>query len=211
MIVIGGMIGLGKTTTADMISKELNIPVYYESVDDNKVLPLFYTASDEEIQRMRYPFLLQLNFLKTRFHAIKEALLKDDAVLDRSIYEDSYFAIKNYELGRISKLEIDLYLGLLDEMMQEISGMKKKAPDVMVYLKGSFDTVLKRIKQRGRSYELDDALVEYYRFLWKDYDNWLLNEYKASPVIIVDVDKEDIIFNEKDKVAFLEKLKKYLH
>ena len=211
MIVIGGMIGLGKTTTADMISKELNIPVYYESVDDNKVLPLFYTASDEEIQRMRYPFLLQLNFLKTRFHAIKEALLKDDAVLDRSIYEDSYFAIKNYELGRISKLEIDLYLGLLDEMMQEISGMKKKAPDVMVYLKGSFDTVLKRIKQRGRSYELDDALVEYYRFLWKDYDNWLLNDYKASPVIIVDVDKEDIIFNEKDKVAFLEKLKKYLH
>lgn len=211
MIVIGGMIGLGKTTTADMISKELNIPVYYESVDDNKVLPLFYTASDEEIQRMRYPFLLQLNFLKTRFHAIKEALLKDDAVLDRSIYEDSYFAIKNYELGRISKLEIDLYLGLLDEMMQEISGMKKKAPDVMVYLKGSFDTVLKRIKQRGRSYELDDALVEYYRFLWKDYDNWLLNEYKASPVIVVDVDKEDIIFNEKDKVAFLKKLKKYLH
>lgn len=41
MIVIGGMIGLGKTTTAKTLHEALHLPVYYESVKDNKVLPLF--------------------------------------------------------------------------------------------------------------------------------------------------------------------------
>jgi deoxyadenosine/deoxycytidine kinase len=41
VIIIGGMIGIGKTTTAKMLHEELKLPVYYENVKDNKVLPLF--------------------------------------------------------------------------------------------------------------------------------------------------------------------------
>ena len=68
-----------------------------------------------------------------------------------------------------------------------------------VYLKGSFETVIERINKRGRSYELDDELVEYYRFLWQDYDNWVMNHYKASEVLVIDMDKTDIVANEEDK------------
>ena len=32
------------------------------------------------------------------------------------------------------------------------------------------------------------ALKEYYHFLWKDYDNWVNNHYKASEVLIIDMD-----------------------
>lgn len=80
--------------------------------------------------------MLQLWFLNTRFKAIKEALYNDNNVLDRSIYEDWYFAKKNQELGRISPLEMEVYENLLNNMMEELDGCPKKAPDLMVYLKG---------------------------------------------------------------------------
>lgn len=208
MIVIGGMIGLGKTTVAEIVGEELSLPVYYESVEGNKVLPLYYTASEEEQQKYRYPFLLQLNFLTTRFHAIKEALLHNNAVLDRSIYEDQYFASKIHDQGRMSDLEYSLYCDLLKEMMSEIDGMPKKAPDVMVYLKGTFPTVLKRIKERGRSFELAPSLVDYYHDLWKDYDEWVFHSYKASPLLVVDVDQRDIKENPEDRKWLLSELDK---
>ena len=92
VIVIGGMIGLGKTSMAELLGAHFKSEVFYESVDDNPILPLFYTSSKEDIEKYRYPFLLQLHFLDTRFRSIKKALYNDRNVLDRSIYEDWYFA-----------------------------------------------------------------------------------------------------------------------
>lgn len=203
------MIGIGKTTTSKMLGKETGLKVYYESVEGNKVLPLFYTSSKEEKEKYRYPFLLQLSFLRSRFHAIKEALKNDNAIMDRSIYEDYYFAKKNFELGNINEMEMDLYEGLLSEMMDELNLLPKKSPDVMVYLHGSFETVLNRIKERGRSFELDSELVSYYKFLYDGYDEWVHSSYKASPIISIDVDKKDIVYNESDKKEFLEELSRY--
>ena len=209
VVIVGGMIGIGKTTTSKMLGKETGLKVYYESVEGNKVLPLFYTSSKEEKEKYRYPFLLQLSFLRSRFHAIKEALKNDNAIMDRSIYEDYYFARKNFELGNINEMEMDLYEGLLSEMMDELNLLPKKSPDVMVYLHGSFETVLNRIKERGRSFELDSELVSYYKFLYDGYDAWVHSSYKASPIISIDVDKKDIVYNESDKKEFLEELSKY--
>ena len=120
LIVVGGMIGLGKSSVAEILGNHFNSEVFYESVDDNPILPLFYSESEEEILKNRYPFLLQLYFLNTRFKSIKEALYNDNNVLDRSIYEDWYFAKKNMELGRISELEMNTYEGLLENMLEEL-------------------------------------------------------------------------------------------
>ncbi|MBP3887937.1 MAG: deoxynucleoside kinase [Cellulosilyticum sp.] len=198
VIVVGGMIGLGKTSMARLLGGHFDSEVFYESVDDNPILPLFYTSSEEEIEKYRYPFLLQLHFLDTRFKSIKEALDNKHNVLDRSIYEDWYFAKVNNDLGRISDLEFQLYNRLLDNMLEELEGMPKKAPDLMVYLKGSFETVLNRIAMRGRSYELDESLKAYYHKLWEGYDEWVMKHYIASDVVIVDMDKYDIVNREED-------------
>ncbi|MDU4937758.1 MAG: deoxynucleoside kinase [Clostridium sp.] len=199
VIVVGGMIGLGKSSVSKVLGEHFNSEVFYESVDDNPLLPLFYSESEEEIQKKRYPFLLQLYFLNTRFKSIKEALYADNNVLDRSIYEDWYFAKKNMELGRISELEMKIYEDLLENMMEELKEIPKKAPDLMVYLKGSFDTVMNRIKLRGREFEVDDSLMEYYKFLWEGYDHWVSNCYSASDVVIIDMDRLDIVNSEEDK------------
>jgi len=198
VIVVGGMIGIGKTSVAKLLGNALKSEVFYESVDDNPILPLFYTATDEEILRNRYPFLLQLHFLDTRFKAIKSALSHRHNVLDRSIYEDWYFAKVNKDLGRISDLEFTVYENLANNMMAELAELPKKAPDLMVYLKGSFETVMQRIGMRGRSFEQDPELVEYYRHLWSGYDDWVMNYYKASEVLTVDMDNTDVVQNPKD-------------
>ena len=65
VITIAGFIGGGKSSLAKILSEHLNSEAFYESVDDNPILPLFYTASKEEISLNRYPFLLQLWFLNT--------------------------------------------------------------------------------------------------------------------------------------------------
>ena len=203
LITIGAMIGAGKTSLAELVANHFNSEVFYESVDDNPILPVFYTASEEEIQTKRYPFLLQLWFLNTRFKSIKEALIKDNNVLDRSIYEDWYFAKVNKDLGRISDLEFSLYEDLLNNMLEELEGLPKKSPDLMIYLSGSFETILERIKKRGREYELDEALVSYYYTLWEGYDNWIKQHYKASEVLIINIDEIDYVNNEEHKQKVL--------
>ena len=204
LLVVGGMIGLGKSSVAKILGEHFNSEVFYESVDDNPLLPLFYSESEEEIQRKRYPFLLQLYFLNTRFKSIKEALVNDNNVLDRSIYEDWYFAKKNMELGRISELEMNIYENLLSNMMEELESLPKKAPDIMIYLKGSFETVINRINLRGREFEIDESLKEYYHFLWEEYDNWVNNHYNASEVLVIDMNVMDVVNNEDDKKKLIE-------
>lgn len=211
LLVVGGMIGLGKTSVAKLLGEHFRTEVFYESVDDNPILPLFYTSTPEEIEKYRYPFLLQLHFLDTRFKSIKQALCDDNNVLDRSIYEDWYFAKINNDLGRISDLEFEIYDRLLNNMLEELAELPKKSPDLMIYLKGSFETVIHRILKRGRSYELDEHLEAYYRTLWEGYDAWVMNHYKASEVVIVDMDRYDVVNREEDAKAIIamveEKLK----
>lgn len=203
VITIGAMIGAGKSSLARIVGEHFGSEVFYESVDDNPILPLFYTASDEEIQIKRYPFLLQLWFLNTRFKSIKAALKEQNNVLDRSIYEDWYFAKVNKDLGRISELEFQMYESLLNNMMEELEELPKKAPDLMIYLTGSFETILSRINQRGRGYELDNSLIDYYKILWQGYDEWVINHYKASEVLTIDIDRYDYVNNKTDQKEVL--------
>lgn len=198
MIVTAGMIGVGKSTLAKRIAEHFGTEVFYEKVDGNEILPLFYTLSEEELLKQRIPFLLQLDFLDSRFKNIKQSLIDDNSVNDRSIYEDKYFCRKNMELGRISELEYRIYCNLVDNMMEELKELPKKAPDLMVYLKADFDVILERIAKRSRDFEIDDNLKEYYHFLWKDYDEWALDYYDASEILIIDTNDLDLANNEED-------------
>ncbi|MFL2134957.1 deoxynucleoside kinase [Ruoffia sp. FAM 24228] len=210
IIVVGGMIGAGKTSVAKLIGNALESDIFYENVDDNEILPLFYTASEEEQELKRYSFLLQLEFLSSRFYSIKEALVHRSNVLDRSIYEDWYFAKVNNDLGRISNLEFNTYEKLLTNMLEELDELPKKSPDLMIYLTGSFETILKRIGIRGREFEQDINLVNYYKTLWSGYDDWVDNHYHASQVIKIDIDKYDVVNNPADAEVVIELVKNKL-
>ena len=207
LLVVGGMIGLGKTSVAEILGRHFNSEVFYESVDDNPILPLFYTNKVGGYMKFR----LIENGKEINCNIVL-TFRDDNNVLDRSIYEDWYFAKVNNELGRISDLEFKVYDGLLNNMMEELEELPKKAPDLMIYLKGSFETVLSRIMKRGRSYELDEHLEAYYHKLWSGYDAWVMKHYKASDVLIIDMDQFDVVGKEEDAQKLIalveEKLKK---
>lgn len=210
MIVVGGMIGLGKTTVSTILGEHFGTEVFYESVDDNPILPLFYKASDDENRKMRYPFLLQLYFLDTRFRSIKKALWNDNNVLDRSIYEDWYFAKINHDLGRINDMEMDIYSNLLKDMMSDLQDLPKKSPDLMVYLSGSFETVMNRIHKRDRGIEQDPDTVSYFKLLWSGYDDWVKNCYDASDIVVINMDEMDVVENPDDRKKLLDMVDKKL-
>lgn len=190
VIVLAGTIGAGKTSLSKMIAEELGSDVFYESVDNNEILPLFY--KDPE----KYSFLLQIYFLNKRFKSIKEALVHDDNVLDRSIYEDSLLFHLNADLGRATSQEVEVYDELLKNMMEELPfAAKKKHPDLLVHIKVSFETMLKRIEKRNRPFEqlsFDPSLYDYYQELNRRYEKWY-EDYNESPKIQIDGDKYNFV------------------
>lgn len=198
VIVFAGMIGVGKTTWTEKLSEYLGTQPFYESVDDNPILDKFYDDPK------RWAFPLQIFFLNKRFDAIKQALSDDNNVLDRSIYEDALFTKINYEQGNMSKEEYDLYVELLDNMMEELEGMPKKSPDLLIYLTGDFDLILEHIKHRGRDFEQwddDPELLEYYRTLYNAYDEWF-EQYDKSPKVRIDVGEVDVLNGENVHLVF---------
>ncbi|KRM09105.1 deoxyguanosine kinase [Lapidilactobacillus concavus DSM 17758] len=203
VLVLSGAIGAGKSSLTGMIAKELGTKAFYESVDDNPVLPLFYADPS------KYAFLLQIYFLNTRFHSIKAALADDNNVLDRSIYEDALFFQMNADMGRANQTEVAIYKDLLANMMEEIKGMPKKNPDLLVHIDVSYDTMIKRITKRGRSYEQiknDPTLVEYYQNLLNYYGPWY-DQYDYSPKIRIDGDKYDFVENPEDRQVVIKQIK----
>lgn len=197
VIVLAGMIGAGKSTYTKFISEALGSEAFYESVDDNRILEKFYENPE------RWAFSLQIYFLNTRFRSIKEAFKHENNVLDRSIYEDALFTRINYEEGNMSDAEMDTYLDLLDNMMEELDNMPKKSPDLLIYLRGSLDTVLNRIEKRGRTFEQvegNDGLLDYYTHLHSQYDDWF-SDYDKSATLVIDINQYDL-----EKVTDAEKV-----
>ncbi len=190
VIVLAGTIGAGKSSLTALIANRLGSEAFYESVDDNEVLPLFYAEPE------KYAFLLQIYFLNKRFDSIKQALTHENNVLDRSIYEDSLLFHLNADLGRANETEVKVYDDLLQNMLQELPyAAQKKRPDLLVHIRISFPKMLERIKKHGRPYEqieTDPTLYDYYQMLNERYDQWY-EDYDESPKIQIDGDKYDFV------------------
>lgn len=194
LIVLAGTIGSGKSSLAAALGEHLGTEVFYEAVDNNPVLDLYYQDPK------KYAFLLQIFFLNKRFQSIKEAYKADNNVLDRSIFEDELFLTLNYKNGNVTKTELDIYKELLSNMLEELEGMPKKSPDLLIYIDVSFEKMLERITKRGRSYEQiadNPDLYEYYQQVHDEYPNWYDN-YDASPKIRIDGNKLDFVNNVED-------------
>ena len=206
VIVLAGTIGAGKSSLAKALGEHLGTDVYYEAVDNNPVLDLYYQDPK------KYAFLLQIYFLNKRFESIKMAYTQENNVLDRSIFEDELFLTLNYKNGNVTKTELEIYQNLLSNMLEEMEGMPKKRPDLLVYIDVSFETMLSRIAQRGRSFEqIDDQpeLKAYYHQVHEEYPAWYEN-YDVSPKIRINGDALDFVNNTEDLEKVLTEIDKAL-
>lgn len=185
MLVIDGVVGVGKTTLMNILRDKGYIS-FEEPVYDNPILEKFY------YDRHRYSFPLQIFFLNKRFKHIKEASQIDNSVMDRSIYGDIIFAKMLKDSGEMSPEEFNLYIELFENMIEHCM-----APKLMVYLEISTDEAIKRICKRGRDYE---KIVErdYWDSLNSNYKNYF-SQYSISPILKINVDNLDFENNPSDR------------
>ncbi len=192
-IAIAGNIGAGKTTLTKKLSKDLNINPIFESVDDNPYLEKFYSDMN------RWSFNLQIFFLHKRFSNQLELInSKQSFVQDRSIYEDKEIFAKNLnDMKLMSDVDWDTYCNLFKDMIQFID-----QPDLIIYLKASTSTLISRIKNRKRDFEVDIS-PEYIHSLNIYYDKWI-SKINKDKVLIVDSDNFNI-FKDSDKYLDIKK------
>ena len=198
MIVIDGVVGVGKSTLMNILAEELNMLKFEEPVVENPILPKFYE------NRKRYAFPSQVFFLNSRFAHLKEAGKIEDCILDRSIYGDAIFAKMLCKSGDMTSEEFTIYEELLENMIDHI-----KEPKLMIYLEVSVDEAMRRIKKRGRDFE-QKVEREYWESLNQEYKSYFDN-YNLSPILKINVDNIDFENNKEDKEKVLSLIKTRLN
>ncbi len=195
-IGIAGNIGVGKTTFTKMIADYYGWEPHFESVGDNPYLSDFYG------DMLRWSFHLQVYFLSKRFKVQRQIeSLQKSIVQDRTIYEDAnIFAKSIYEIGKMSQRDWDNYQDLFAEMTHYL-----RKPDLIVYLQASTDSLVWRIKKRGRDYEQSIDL-EYLHLLNIHYERWIssLELSGEIPVIRLNADENDFVKDETFRLSLFE-------
>ena len=174
-IGIAGLIGAGKTTLATALGQHLNLPVYYEPVQDNEYLADFYRDTK------KYAFATQIYLLNRRFQQHQEVIWRGGGgVQDRTIYEDAVFAKTLVNQGLMDERDYRTYLQLFRNMSNFMC-----RPNVIVYLDLSPESSMARIKQRARNVE-DGIPLEYLVELRNEYEAFINDISRTVPVIRVE-------------------------
>jgi deoxyadenosine/deoxycytidine kinase len=178
-IAVEGVIGVGKTTLATLLSKDYNAKSILEDVDGNPFLPNFY--EDPE----RYAFPTQIFFLLSRYNELRNLTTRElfarRIVTDYIFDKDKIFAYIN-----LDQKERNLY--------DKIYALLKKDiiyPDLLIYLQANLDTIIERIQKRGRNYEKGIS-EEYIRLLIQSYNEYFFHLH-SCPVLIVNANEVDFI------------------
>jgi hypothetical protein len=195
-VAVAGNIGAGKSTLTRLLAKEFKWNPYFESVDDNPYLQDFYA------DMKRWSFHLQMYFLANRFKSHKKMIESGMSVIqDRTIYEDAEIFARNlYEIGKMDQRDYENYVSLFHVMMEYL-----KAPDLLIYLKASVETLLRQITQRGRGYE-QSIPREYLEQLNKHYESWT-GRYKLGPILVIPTDDLDFVSVKSDYESIVARVK----
>ena len=183
-IAIEGPIGVGKTSLANLMTKELGARLVLEEFEENPFLPDFY--KDPE----RYAFQTQLFFLLQRYRQQQELrqvdMFQQLLVTDYMFVKDRLFASLN-----LGEKEMQLYDTVANLLERNII-----KPDMVIYLQADTDTLMKNIAQRGREMETE-ITYEYIDALNQVYTEYFFR-YQDTPLVIINTNNIDFVHNEDD-------------
>ena len=193
---IAGNISVGKTTLTTMISEQLGWRPFFESVDNNPYLSDFY----EDMRR--WSFHLQIYFLSHRFRTHREMVEgSSPAIQDRTIYEDAeIFARLLHQMGNMTDRDWENYKALFDEMTSYL-----RKPTLIIYLKASTDSLMTRLKKRGRDYEKNIS-PEYLHNLNMAYTGWIDRAKDDYNIMTVETDDFNVHKDENRLNALIEEV-----
>ena len=183
-IGIAGNIGVGKSTLTSLLSERLGWEPFLEGVSDNPYLADFYDDMS------RWSFHSQVFFLARRLRHHRQLLDRPNSVIqDRTVYEDAEIFARNlYGQGSMEERDYNTYTDLYHAVTAILP-----PPNLVIYLRASVDTLLKRIRQRGREYERQISVV-YVEKLNTLYEDWF-HSFTLCPVLTIPADRLDYVAN----------------
>lgn len=179
-VAIAGNIGVGKSTLTGILAESMGWKPFYEAVDENPYLADFY----KDMQR--WSFHSQVFFLSRRLQHHRQLVDHPGSVVqDRSVYEDAEIFARNlFEQGKMTPRDYQAYHDLYNGIRAFLP-----PPDLLVYLNSNVDTLLERIKQRGRDFERDIS-PDYLHRLNLLYAQWF-EGWDSCPVLVIPADEMD--------------------
>ncbi len=190
-IAIEGVIGAGKTTLANFIANHFSSKLLLEEFEDNPFLAKFYREKD------KYNFPLELSFLASRYHQVKNEiekkdLFQDSIVSDFVLYKSLVFASINLQGD-----ELELYKKLFQIMFQQIP-----VPDLTIYIYHTIESLRKNIVQRGREYEMgiEDSYLEQLNENYLSY----FKQLSQHRIVVIDGKDFDIIEKPENSTKLIE-------
>jgi len=201
VITVAGTVGVGKSTMTKTLAKALDFRTSFEKVDSNPYLDLFYSDFKQ------WSFHLQIYFLAERYKEQKRIFEYGGGFIqDRSIYEDTgIFAKMHYEKGTMTEIDYETYTNLFEAMVMT---PYFPHPSLLIYLEGSLDDILARIKLRGRPME-QQTPVEYWEEMHNRYEKWI-NNFNACPVLRLNINEYDVE-DESTIEPIIEKVAGFIH
>jgi deoxyadenosine/deoxycytidine kinase len=198
-IVVAGNIGVGKSTLVQLLCQRMEWDPFFEPVAENPYLVDFYQDMST------WGFHSQVFFLANRLK-IQQGILKHPGpvIQDRSIYEDAeIFALNLFLQGTLSQRDYETYRALYQTMNDFLP-----PPDLVIYLRASVSTLLKRIMQRSRNYEKSIS-PEYLHRLNDLYRQWI-DHFTLCPVLTVPADDLDFVAHPKHLDLIIQKIQEKL-
>ena len=183
-IVVEGPIGCGKTSLAQRLGARMGATLLLEDAQANPFLPMFY----RDMRRHALP--AQLFFLFQRVgqpEALRQPdLFEKPTVADFTLAKDPLFARLT-----LDDAEFQLYSRIYEHVKPQAP-----APDLVVYLQASVDTLIHRVRRRGTPMEsgIDE---DYLRRISEAYTRYFL-DYADSPLLIVNSERLNFVERPED-------------
>ena len=195
-ISIEGNIGVGKTSFATKLSKDLNKKLILESFYQNPYLKKFYEKPD------KYALNLELTFLVDRCKELYDLknqpdLFKSGVVFDYHVQKSLIFAGVT-----LSEIDFNLYRNIYYLMTKDLI-----KPDLTIFLMQSSENLISNIRKRDRPFEKSIS-PEYLIKIEKAYKrSFQINEDKFFKI---DVSNLDYVESNIDYMNLIFKIKNIL-
>ncbi len=181
-IIIEGVIGVGKTTLADMIGKRLGAQIIREQHDENPFLADFYK------EPRRFAFQTELFFLLSRYRQQVDEIRQSDLFAQSIVTDYLFNKSRIFAAITLDEREQTLFNTTANVLERDIP-----VPDLVVYLQSNTQRLMRNIKLRDRDYERG-MNPEYIEALVEAYNHHFFR-YSASDLMIINATTLDFVHN----------------
>lgn len=167
LVSIAGVIGVGKTTLATKLSKQLNAELLLEPYDTNPFLPQVYAGRNDLALHCQLYFLLNRTDQLNPANFITAQMLFTDYIFEKDLI---------YATQLLDHDQLSVYDRLYPDCAQSVT-----KPVLAVYLRDTCENCLSRIHHRNRPYE-QRINLDFLAALDRAYEQ-LFARWTACPVI----------------------------